>query len=75
MPIMTSTSAGSQPQYSTTPLPLLPSAPIEWASSTHRYAPYFFLISMIGGSRQMLPSMLYRPSTRITIFFQGLYAS
>ena len=36
VPMSTSTSCGSQPQYSTTPRPCAPSAPIECASSTHR---------------------------------------
>ena len=36
---------------------------------------YFFFTSMIGGKRQIDPSIEYRPSTRITIFFHGLYAS
>uniref|UniRef100_A0A6B0UY00 Uncharacterized protein n=1 Tax=Ixodes ricinus TaxID=34613 RepID=A0A6B0UY00_IXORI len=41
------------------------------ASSTYRYALYFFFRATISGSFTIEPSMLYTPSTMITIFFQG----
>ena len=57
VPIITSTSLGLTPCCSQTPLPVAPRAPMEWASSKYRYAPYFFFNRTISLSRTISPSM------------------
>ena len=58
VPIKMSTSFGSQFQWSTTPRPRGPVAPMLWASSRYKYALYFFFSRITSGRLIIDPSIL-----------------
>ena len=58
VPIQTSTSLRSTPQYSAMPRPVAPRTPIEWASSIINNALCRFFTSTKRGNSGVSPSML-----------------